>query len=95
MLITIVGTIASFASLSTLPPQIYQMYKTKSAKQVSLFMLINFLIAAICWLIYGILIHAVSIIITNSILLVFSVILIILKFKYDKKICLNPKTSSW
>ena len=83
MLISIIGFIATVTSVISLPPQLYQTYKTKSAKDISLFMLINFLICSISWVVYGFLTDTASVWITNIIMGVFSLLMIVLKIVYD------------
>ncbi|MFK7967928.1 MAG: SemiSWEET family sugar transporter [Rickettsiaceae bacterium] len=71
-------------SVISLMPQIVKSYKTKSVGDLSILMIINFLISSICWTLYGILIDAVSVWATNIVMTVFSLILMNFKFKYDK-----------
>ncbi|MFH0898064.1 MAG: SemiSWEET family transporter, partial [bacterium] len=73
------------ASISTLPPQIYQSYKIKSAEHVSLFMLINFLIGAVSWITYALLTDSLCVLITNVFIFIFAVLMIGLKIKYSLK----------
>ncbi|NGX32989.1 MAG: Sugar transporter SemiSWEET [Candidatus Anoxychlamydiales bacterium] len=85
MFLLIIGSIASITSTISLIPQLLQTYKTKSVADLSLLMLVNFLICSICWVIYGIILKAGSVWITNIIMLIFSALLIILKIKYNRK----------
>ena len=83
-MIEIFGFIASFTSVISLIPQIIKSYQTKSVTDLSLLMLINFLICSISWTIYGILIEAISVWATNIIMTIFSFILLVFKLQYDK-----------
>ncbi|MFK7973305.1 MAG: SemiSWEET family sugar transporter [Rickettsiaceae bacterium] len=83
-MISILGFIASFTSVISLVPQIIKSYRTKSVSDLSILMLINFLICSVCWTIYGVLIDATSVWVTNIIMTVFSFVLLIFKHKYDK-----------
>lgn len=77
----VVGIIAGALSCTTFLPQVIKTWKSKSTKDVSLNM---FLIAALStslWLLYGILIHSISIIGTNIVVLLFSLIMLWLIFK--------------
>ena len=85
MFLLIIGSIASITSTISLIPQLLQTFKTKSVADLSLLMLINFFICSICWVIYGIILNATSVWITNIIMLIFSALLIILKIKYNRK----------
>jgi len=84
MFLLIIGSIASITSTISLIPQLFQTFKTKSVSDLSLLMLINFLICSLCWVVYGMIIRAFSVWITNVIMLILSTLLIILKIKYDK-----------
>ena len=84
LMIEIFGFIASFTSVISLIPQIIKSYQTKSVTDLSLLMLINFLICSISWTIYGILIEAISVWATNIIMTIFSFILLVFKLQYDK-----------
>lgn len=83
-MIAILGFIASFTSVISLIPQIIKSYQTKSVTDLSILMLINFVMCSISWTIYGILIDAVSVWVTNIIMSVFSSTLLVLKFQYDR-----------
>jgi MtN3 and saliva related transmembrane protein len=81
----VVGIIAGALSCTTFLPQVIKTWKSRSTKDVSLNM---FLIAALStslWLLYGILIHSISIIGTNIVVLFFSLIMLWLLFKNREK----------
>lgn len=85
MLLDIVGFVATFTSIISLPPQIYHTYRSKSSADLSMLMLINFLICSIAWVAYGFLTNTMSVWITNVVMTVFSVLMIGLKIKYSQK----------
>ncbi len=76
----------SAALLTTIAflPQLYKTWKTKSADDVSLIMLILFITGLICWIIYGININSIPILIANIITFVFNFLILILKVTYSK-----------
>lgn len=83
--VDILGTVAGVITTLTFLPQVIKTWKEKSAKDISLMM---FLIAAtneVMWIVYGALLTPLNwvIIVTNAVLLVFSSIMIWLKFRYD------------
>ena len=84
VLITTVVFIASFTSVISLIPKIIKSYKTKSVSDLSFLMLVNFLICSISWTLYGILIHDLSVLATNIIMTIFSLILLVFKIRYAK-----------
>ncbi len=79
------GFIALFTSLIGLFPQVYKAYITKSTKDVSMFMLINYFVCSISWIVYGIYQCSTFVIASNIAGLVISLISIIQKRYYDEK----------
>ena len=74
----------SAALLTTIAflPQLYKTWKTKSAGDVSLVMLILFITGLICWIIYGIKIHSIPILVANIITFILNFSILILKITY-------------
>lgn len=72
------GTITSITFL----PQVIQIWKTKSAKDISLPMLCLLMIGVSMWLTYGIIAEDAAIIYTNSMVLTMSLIMVFFKFKF-------------
>ena len=74
----------SAALLTTIAflPQLYKTWKTKSAGDVSLVMLILFITGLICWIIYGIKINSIPILVANIITFIFNFSILILKIIY-------------
>ncbi len=75
------GTITSITFL----PQVIQIWKTKSAKDLSLGMLGFLIIGVSMWLSYGILVKDVAIIYTNSMVLLMSFIMLYFKLRFKEK----------
>ena len=76
----------SAALLTTIAflPQLYKTWKTKSAEDVSLIMLILFITGLICWIIYGFKINSIPILVANIITFIFNFSILILKITYSK-----------
>lgn len=72
------GTITSITFL----PQVIQIWKTKSAKDLSVQMLLLLMLGVSMWLTYGILVKDAAIIYTNSMVLTMSLIMLYFKFKF-------------
>lgn len=83
MLIEIIGFFAALTSTFSLFPQIVKIYKTKSTRDLSYFMLANFLLTSSFWVAYGGLISSQPVLVANVICVISSVWLIQLKWKYD------------
>lgn len=72
------GTITSITFL----PQVIHIWKTKSAKDLSLLMLLLLILGVLLWLTYGLIVMDAAIIYTNSMVLAMSLILLFFKLKY-------------
>jgi MtN3 and saliva related transmembrane protein len=82
--IDMLGMLAGTISAIVFLPQVVKTYRSKSAKDISVWMFSFATISVILWLIYGILIKNGPVIYTNTCVLILSVIMLILKLKYDK-----------
>jgi MtN3 and saliva related transmembrane protein len=78
------GYIAGILTTIAFVPQVMQIYKTKSAEDVSLAMFLLFTAGVVMWLVYGIQSQAVPVIAANSITLILSCVILFFKFKYRK-----------
>lgn len=72
------GTITSITFL----PQVIQIYKTKSARDISINMLALLILGVSMWLVYGIFVKDVAIIYTNSMVLCMSLIMLYFKWRF-------------
>ena len=82
MLLFTISLIASITPIFSLVPQIIKIYKSRSSKDLSLLMLINFLVCSLSWIAYGFLTETETVWITNLIMTIFTIILIIFKIRY-------------
>ena len=82
--IDLFGFLAALLTTIAFLPQLYKTWKTKSADDVSLFMLILFITGLICWIIYGLKINSIPILVANIITLIFNFSILILKINYSK-----------
>ncbi|WP_445381084.1 SemiSWEET family sugar transporter [Robiginitalea sp. IMCC43444] len=76
------GLVAACCTTAAFMPQVYRAWKSKSVRDISLFMYLVFLTGTILWFIYGILIYSISIILANGITSILALIIIYLKLKY-------------
>lgn len=81
----IIGIIAGALSCTTFLPQVIKTWKSKSTKDVSLSMFLIASVSTTLWLLYGIMIHSISIIGTNIVVLFFSLIMLLLIFRNRNK----------
>lgn len=80
--VTILGLIAGTFTTIAFLPQLFKTWQSKSAKDVSLGMLMIFSTGVFLWLIYGICLQALPIILANLVTLVFNLIILSLKIRY-------------
>lgn len=80
----IMGLVGAFLSSITFIPQVVLTWKTKSAKDLSLNMLMIILTSTIVWLVYAIPLNLIPVIIANSIILVLSSWLIYFKLSHKE-----------
>ena len=83
--IDLFGFLAAFLTTIDFLPQLYKTWKTKSADDVSLIMLILFITGLICWIIYGLKINSIPILVANIITFMFNFSILILKITYTQK----------
>jgi len=81
------GSIAFITTIIGLFPQIYKALLTRSTDDISMAMLINFLVCSIAWIIYGAYDRSVFVEISNILGLISCFALILLKYLYDNKKC--------
>lgn len=82
MLTEIVGYSAAVVGTSLMLPQVYKSYNTKKVHDLSFSMIILYVLNCTLWFIYGNLISAMPVIITNFIALIISIVLLSLKMSY-------------
>lgn len=79
----IMGLVAGTITSITFLPQVIQIWKTRSAKDLSLGMLALLILGVSMWLVYGILVKDAAIIYTNSMVLTMSFIMLYFKFRFN------------
>ena len=80
---TILGYAAGTLTTISLVPQVIKIWKTKSARDVSLGMFLIFSVGISLWVAYGLSINSMPVIIANSISLLLGFIVLWLKFKFN------------
>jgi len=78
----IIGIVAGIITTSALVPQALKIYKTKSARDVSLTMFIFLAIGIALWFFYGVLIKETPIILANFVSLILIFLIIFMKIRY-------------
>jgi len=81
-IVTITGFVAGTLTTIAFLPQVVHTWNTKSAKDLSLPMLICFTSGVLCWLLYGLWIDSLPIALTNGITFLFAGANLALKLRY-------------
>ena len=82
--IQVLGLAAGTITSITFLPQVIKIWQTRSAKDLSLFMLLLLILGVSMWLTYGIIVKDAAIIYTNSMVLMMSLILLYFKWRFNK-----------
>ena len=77
-----IGFFAAFCTTFAFFPQAIKVWKSKSTKDISLYMFIIFTTGVLSWLIYGIIISDLPIILANAVTLILSLFILAYKLKY-------------
>ncbi len=79
------GYVAAILTTFAFVPQLVRIYKTKSAEDISLIMLVTFMIGLIFWIVYAIKSNSLPVLLANSITLSLNLVILILKLIYKAK----------
>ena len=85
ILIQIVGYLAAVFGTLLMIPQVYKSILTKRVDDISMVMLIVYIINCSLWESYGLLIHAMPVILCNALALGIGIFQTVLKVKYQTK----------
>ncbi|MEW9899752.1 SemiSWEET transporter [Chitinivorax sp. PXF-14] len=80
----IVGLLAGFLTTTAFIPQVRHVWRTKSAKDISLGMYLIFVCGVALWLVYGIWIDAWPVIAANAVTLLLSGAVLVMKLRFDR-----------
>ncbi|MBI5856005.1 MAG: SemiSWEET transporter [Nitrospirae bacterium] len=80
--VTLLGLLAGTLTTVAFFPQLLKTWRSKTAADVSLGMLVTFCIGVFLWLVYGILLGAMPIILANVVTLVLAGLILALKLRY-------------
>ena len=80
--ITVLGLIGGTFTTASFFPQVFKTWKTRSAKDVSLFMFVLLSIGITFWIAYGFKIGSFPVIIANCVSLVMAIAMLVMKLMY-------------
>jgi len=81
--ITFIGFFSGFCTTVAFVPQAYKVWKTKSTKDISLWMFLIFTIGVASWLVYGVLTNNLPIIFANIVTLFLAFVILVAKIKFN------------
>jgi MtN3 and saliva related transmembrane protein len=80
----LLGFISGALMTFSMIPQVWRLFKLKSAREISLPFTLFFLIGTICWLSYGIVLSLAPVILWNAVTLVSAGAMLYAKIKFNK-----------
>ncbi len=81
-LVNLLGLVAGTLTTIAFVPQLLKTWQSRSAKDVSLVMMITFCVGIFLWFVYGLCIQATPVIVANFVTLILGLLILILKIKY-------------
>ncbi len=81
----IIGYVAATFGTVLMLPQVIKSYKTHRVNDLSMVMVILYILNCIFWLIYGLLLQAWPVIICNTICIVIGFLQLVMKLKFEKQ----------
>ena len=82
--ITLVGYLAAFCTTAAFIPQVVLVWRTRSARGISMGMYSAFCFGVFLWLCYGVAIEAWPIAINNAITLVLASSVLVMKWRFER-----------
>lgn len=79
----LIGYIAATVGTFLMVPQIVRSYKLKQTRDLSMVMVVLYVVNGVLWLTYGLLLSSLPLILANGIALIIGVVQLILKIKYN------------
>jgi len=80
-----VGYLAGILTTVAFIPQVIRLWRTRSARDISLGMYWAFTAGVALWLVYGLMIDALPVVITNGVTLVLAGAVLLLRLRFSKK----------
>ena len=80
--INILGLVAGTCTTIAFVPQVLQVWRTRSARDISIGMYSVFLVGVALWLVYGLLLGAWPIVAANAITLALAIAILVMKLRF-------------
>ncbi len=85
------GLLAGTLTTASFVPQVWRIWHTRSARDLSWGMAAVFTIGTFLWLLYGIMAASTSIIVANAITCLLSLAICVMKIRFDKQDIGDPR----
>jgi len=79
---TMIGMVAGFLTTAAFLPQMWRVWKTKQARDVSLATYAIFVTGIALWFIYGLMINSVPVTLYNALSFVFAASVVVMKLRF-------------
>lgn len=81
----VLGYLAAACTTVSFLPQVLRVWKTRSARDISLAMYMLFVAGVVFWLLYGLAIHSLPVILANSTTLLLAGAVLVGKFRFGSQ----------
>lgn len=81
----LIGMAAGFCTTVSFVPQVWRVWKTRHARDISLIMYLLFVTGIVLWFIYGVMIQSTPVILFNAITFVLAGAVLVMKLVFDAR----------
>lgn len=81
-MIDLVGSLAAFLTTIAFVPQVLKIWRSKSARDISMPMYLSFTAGVALWLVYGVMIASTPIVVANIVTLCLALAVIVMKRRW-------------
>lgn len=81
--VELIGYVAGILTTFAFAPQVFKIWRSKSARDISLSMYAMFILGIALWLVYGVLTESAPVIAANAVTLVLALLVAGMKLRYD------------
>ena len=79
-----IGYCAAFCTTTAFIPQLYRVFRLRTARDISLNTFLLFTLGVFLWLLYGLSTHSGPIIVSNAVTFILSLSILLLKLRFDR-----------
>ena len=81
-LAAVLGTVAGILTTAAFVPQVVKTWRTRSARDISAVMFAAFSVGVALWIVYGVLVHAIAVVVANGVTLLLALAILAMKWKF-------------